>query len=166
VSGLESEVDALAAETSFSGVVRVDGADRVGVAKAYGLAQRGFAIANTVETRFAIASGTKGLTALTVVSLIEEGRLEMATSARSVLGTDLPMIRDDVTVEQLLAHRSGIGDYLDEEAELDLRDYLMPVPVHELATTEQYLAALDGHETKFFPDERSATATAATSCWR
>ena len=32
----------------------------------------------------------------------------------------------------------------------------MPVPVHELATTEQYLAVLDGHPTKFPPGERFA----------
>ena len=156
MSELESELDALAAETNFSGVVRVDLADRVVVAKAYGLAHRGCGIPNTVDTRFAIASGTKGLTALTVVSLIEEGRLELATPARSVLEHDLPLIPDDVTVEHLLAHRSGIGDYLDEESELDLHDYLMPVPVHELAATEQYLPALDGHEPKFAAGERFA----------
>ena len=32
----------------------------------------------------------------------------------------------------------------------------MPVPVHELATTEQYLAVLDGHAAKFPPGERFA----------
>ena len=42
----------------------------------------------------------------------------------------------------------------------------MPVPVHGLATTEDYLAVLDGFPTKFAPDERFATATAATSCLR
>jgi CubicO group peptidase (beta-lactamase class C family) len=94
------------------------------------------------------------LTALAVVSLIEEGLLDLSTPARSVLGTDLPLIRDDVTIEQLLAHRSGIGDYLDEELGQDLADYLMPVPVHELADTEQYVAVLDGHPTKFAPGER------------
>ena len=51
-----------------------------------------------------------------MVSLIEDGLLELSTTARSVLGGDLPLIDDDVTVEQLLAHRSGIGDYLDEDA--------------------------------------------------
>ena len=30
----------------------------------------------------------------------------------------------------------------------------MPVPVHELSTTEQYVAALEGNHTKFVPDER------------
>ena len=32
----------------------------------------------------------------------------------------------------------------------------MPVPVHELATTEDYLAVLDGHPSKFAPGERFA----------
>ena len=151
---LERDLDAIASETAFSGVVRVDRAGRAEVAKAYGLAHRGYEIPNEVDTRFAIASGTKGLTALTIVSLIEDDLLELSTSARSVLGADLPLIGDDVTVEHLLAHRSGIGDYLDEESDLDIDAYLMPVPVHELGTTEQYVAALDGHPTKFAPGER------------
>ena len=149
-------LDALASETAFSGVVRVDGPDGIEVAKAYGFAHRGYGIPNDVDTRFAIASGTKGLTALTVVSLIEDGLLALSTPARSALGSDLPLVGDDVTVEHLLSHRSGIGDYLDEEVEQDLTAYLMPVPVHELATTEQYVAALDGLPRKFAPGERFA----------
>jgi CubicO group peptidase (beta-lactamase class C family) len=156
MSSLERELDEIASETSFSGVVRVDRGDRIELAKAYGLAHRGYAIRNEVDTRFAIASGAKGLTALTVVSLVEDGALELATRARSLLGDDLPLIDDDVTIEHLLSHRSGIGDYLDEEIELDVDAYLMPVPVHELATTEQYLAVLGGHPQKFAPGERFA----------
>ena len=156
MSELQPELDALAAETRFSGIVRVDRNGRTLFEKAYGLAHRGWAVPNTIDTRFAIASGTKGLTALAVVGLIEDGALELSTPARSVLGKDLPLIGNAVTIEHLLAHRSGVGDYLDEETELNLHDYLMRVPVHELATTEQYLAALEGHETKFAPDERFA----------
>jgi CubicO group peptidase (beta-lactamase class C family) len=147
----DQAVDAAAEETGFSGVVRVDRGDRIEFAGAYGLAHRGYAIPNTVETQFGIASGTKGLTALAVASLVEEGSLELMTTARSVLGEDLPLIDDDVTIEHLLSHRSGIGDYLDENTDLDVADYLMPVPVHELATTEDYLAVLGGHPTKFAP---------------
>ena len=77
--------------------------------------------------------------------------LALDTPARAVLGSDLPLIGDDVTIEHLLSHRSGIGDYLDEDVEHDIGDYLMPVPVHELATTEQYLVVLDGHPAKFAP---------------
>jgi CubicO group peptidase (beta-lactamase class C family) len=153
---LRQTVDSLAEENGFSGAVRVDRGEEIEFAGAYGFAHRGLEVANTVETQFAIASGTKGFTAATVVSLIQEGALELSTPARSVLGHDLPLIRDDVTVGHLLSHRSGIGDYLDEELDVDLTDYLMPIPVHELATTEQYLAVLDGHTTKFEPGERFA----------
>src|SRR6266576_6111376 len=151
---LEQELDSIAEATGFSGVVRVDRADRVELAKAYGLSHRGLEIPNTIDTQFAIASGAKGMTAVAVASLIEDGSLELSTTARSMLGRDLPLIGDDVTVEHLLSHRSGIGDYLDEDADHEITDYLMPVPVHELATTEQYLAVLDGHETKFAPGEQ------------
>jgi CubicO group peptidase (beta-lactamase class C family) len=154
VSDLEESVDRIAAETGFSGVVRVDRGDDAQLVKAYGLAHRGCHIANTLDTQFAIASGTKGLTALTVVSLIDEGRLMPTTTARSVLGEDLPLIDDDVTVDQLLAHRSGIGDYFDEEAGHSVTDHVLVVPVHELATTEGYLRVLGGHPTKFPPGGR------------
>jgi CubicO group peptidase (beta-lactamase class C family) len=153
---LSDALDELARSTGFSGVVRVDRPGDLDVENAYGLADRAHGIDNTVDTRFPIASGAKSLTALTVVSLIEEGALERTTTARSVLGHDLPLIADDVTVEHLLAHRSGIGDYLDEHDGHEITDYIMPVPVHELAATEDYLAALDGHPTVFPAGERFA----------
>jgi CubicO group peptidase (beta-lactamase class C family) len=156
MQALRREVDSLARATSFSGVIRVDRGGRVELAGAHGLTHRGHEIPNTTETQFAIASGTKGFTALTIMSLIEQHSIDLSTTARSVLGPDLPLVRDDVTIEHLLSHRSGIGDYLDEEAHQDPDDYVLPVPVHELETTEQYLAVLDGHPTKFPPGERFA----------
>jgi CubicO group peptidase (beta-lactamase class C family) len=157
MTGLESELDKLVHETAFSGVVRIDRTGHVELAKAYGFAHRALEIPNEVDTRFATASATKSLTALAVVSLIEDGLLELSTTARSVLGTDLPLIEDGVTVEHVLAHRSGIGDYLDEDAgDYDISDYVMPVPVHELARTEDYLAVLDGYPTAFAPGQRFA----------
>ena len=149
-------LDQLAAETGFAGVVRIDVGGELAFARAYGLAHRGYGIENTLDTRFGIASGLKGMTAATVVSLIAEGRLAMTTTARAVLGSDLPLIADDVTVEHLLAHRSGIGDYLDEETLDDITQYVLSVPVHELATTEDFLRVLDGYPTKFPAGERFA----------
>jgi CubicO group peptidase (beta-lactamase class C family) len=153
---LEEAVDSVADRTRFSGVVRVDRSGSIELARAYGLADRGHEIPNTIDTQFAIASGSKGLTALAVVSLIEEGSLDLTTTARSVLAGDLPLIGDDVTIEHLLSHRSGIGDYLDEDAGHEITDYVMTVPVHELATTEQFLAVLDGHAAAFPAGERFA----------
>jgi CubicO group peptidase (beta-lactamase class C family) len=89
-----------------------------------------------------------------VATLIEERSLELSTSARSLLGPDLPLIANDVTVEHLLSHRSGIGDYLDEGAGHEITDYVLPVPVHELGATADYLAALGGNPAIFAPGER------------
>jgi CubicO group peptidase (beta-lactamase class C family) len=71
-----------------------------------------------------------------------------------VLGDDLPLIDDAVTVEHLPAHRSGIGDYFDEEVITDVSAYVLPVPAQFLRDTEQYLAALAGFPQKFPPGTR------------
>jgi CubicO group peptidase (beta-lactamase class C family) len=139
------EVDAAARASGFSGVVRVDRAGSVITAAAYGLADRRCATAVELSTRFGLASGTKLFTALTVMSLVESGELQLDTPVRGPLGTDLPLIGDDVTIEQLLSHRSGIGDYLDESLVDDIRDFELPVPAQRLWSTEQYIPVLDGH---------------------
>jgi CubicO group peptidase (beta-lactamase class C family) len=151
------DVDALrrvAAAAGFSGVVRVDRGDDVVLEAAFGLADRAHGVPNTATTQFGTASATKGLTALTVMRLVEQGVLSLSTTARSVLGADLPLVDDRVTVEHLLAHRSGIGDYLDEDLLDDITEYVMPVPVHRLDSAEAYLSVLDGFPTAFEPDSR------------
>ncbi|MFJ9781923.1 serine hydrolase domain-containing protein [Amycolatopsis sp. NPDC101161] len=130
----------------FSGVILVTRGEETLVAQAHGHAHSGYGVENTVETRFAIASGTKGFTALVVVGLVAEGRLELSTRARDVLGDDLPLIDDRVTVEHLLTHTSGIGDYCDEDED--------PPPTPLLATSADYLAALEGYPQRFPPGER------------
>src|SRR5688500_4501505 len=109
MQSLQEAVDATATRTGFSGVARVDRFGETELCRAYGFADRAHLIPNTPDTAFAIASGSKGVTALAVMSLVERGMLELGTTARSLLGEDLPLIADDVTVEHLLAHRSGIG---------------------------------------------------------
>jgi len=146
-------VERTADGSTFSGVVDVRRGDEVIVSFAAGMADRRHRIPMTPSTRLAIASGTKGFTALTVMSLVTDGTLDLDARVRTLLGGDLPAIDDDVTVRHLLAHRSGIGDYLDEGAGGDIDDYVMTVPVHELASAEAYLAVLDGHPQRERPDE-------------
>ena len=146
----------VAADASFSGVVRVDLADGSTVERPYGLADRRWNVPFTVDTRCSIASGTKGFTALTVIALIEAGSLSLGTTARSLLGLDLPLIDEAVTIEHLLAHRSGIGDYLDESTIGAISDHTMPVPVHQLDSTRSYVSVLGGREQVSVPDERFA----------
>jgi CubicO group peptidase (beta-lactamase class C family) len=156
MEALQDAVDEVAQRTGFSGVVRVDRAGETEACAAYGFADRALEIRNTVETRFGTASATKGLTALAVMSLVERGTLRLDTTARSLLGDDLPMIADDVTVEHLLGHRSGIGDYLQDYTSGDMAAYVLPVPVHRLTSAEAYLSVIDGYPTVFPAGERFA----------
>ncbi len=155
MSELRRRVDEKAAETNFAGVVRLERSGVVDLDAAYGLADRGHGIPMTTDNQLGMASGSKTFTALVMMRLVEEGLLGLSTTARQVLGTDLPLVADDVTVEHLLSHRSGIGDYLDED-ELDSEDYPMPVPVHRLVTTADFLPILDGYPTKFLAGKRFA----------
>ncbi len=153
---LQDEIAALADEQDFSGVVAVSLAGDRLVELARGLADRANARPITIATRFGTASVTKGLTALTVASLIESGELRAETTLRSLLPDALPLVDPAVTIEQLLAHTSGVGDYLDEEALADVDDYVMTVPVHRLDTPSQFLPALDRHPRKSAPGSRFA----------
>lgn len=139
---------------NFSGVVSVSRGTSVEFEAAYGLADRAHGILVQLDTQFGLASATKGFTALAVAALIGDGVLELSTTARSVLGRDLPLVHPDVTVAHLLGHTSGIGDYVDEDSGSDIEDHVLRVPVHTLDTTEGYVVALDGFAQKFPPGAR------------
>jgi len=151
VSTLAEAVREVAEASGFSGVLRVDRRGEPPLVQLHGLADRAHGVPFTEGTRIEVASGAKGFTALTVMRLVEDGLLTLGTLARDLLRDDVPLVDDAVTVEQLLAHRSGIGDYLDESQGLDLDAHLLPVPVQDLATAESYLAVLGGHPQEFPP---------------
>ncbi|MFQ6170780.1 serine hydrolase domain-containing protein [Oryzobacter sp. R7] len=153
-AALVDAVEAVVSSTTFSGAVRVDRAGTTLLDAAYGLADRRHGVAATPATRFGIASGTKGLTALAVLSLVADGTLSLDTRVRDLLGSDLPLVDGAVTVEHLLSHHSGIGDYVDEEAVPEVTDHVLRVPVHTLTTAEDYLAVLDGLPQVSPPGER------------
>jgi CubicO group peptidase (beta-lactamase class C family) len=123
----------------------VDRGAEIAALAAYGLADRAHGVAMTLRHQLGTASVTKGFTALTILSLVADGGLALSTPVRSVLGSDLPLVDDEVTIEHLLSHRSGIGDYFDEASIASSDEYIMPVPVHRLVTSEDYLPLLDGH---------------------
>lgn len=135
-------------------MVAIDAGDQRLFERCYGFANRAAGVPNTADTRFALASGSKTFTALAVLRLVEQGRLKLTEPVRPILRDDLPLIDDAVTIEHLLTHTSGIGDYLDEEADWKPTDYVLTVSVHELAETSGFLPMLAGRPQKFAPGER------------
>lgn len=149
------DLDAVAESANFSGVVRfIPGPTAEPVELARGYADRNRQIANQLSTRFGSASATKGLTAVTVVALIESGVLAFDTPVHSILGSELPHIDAGVTIAHLLEHRSGVGDYLNEEELGDIDDYALEVSMHTLTSPMAYLALMNANGQVSSPGER------------
>lgn len=147
-------IDAAARNERLSGVVAVDVGDERVLERCFGYAHRALGIPVTRKTRFAFASGSKIMTALAVLRLVESGALRLSDPVRPILGDDLPLIDDGVTIEHLVGHTSGIGDYLDEEADWEASDYVLPVAVHTLDRTEAFVPVIDGFAQISAPGER------------
>ncbi|MEO5609879.1 MAG: serine hydrolase domain-containing protein [Ornithinibacter sp.] len=149
-------LDEAVAEQAFTGVATVDVADRRVLERCEGFIHRALQVPMTPGARIAIASGSKAFTALAVMRLIEEGELRLDLPVRKLLGGDLPLIDDGVTIEHLLADTSGIGDYLDEGGGWEVSDFVLSLPVHTLTTAEAFLPTLEGHPQKFAAGARFA----------
>jgi CubicO group peptidase (beta-lactamase class C family) len=109
---LESLVDRIAAEGNFSGSVCLARRGKVLVNRAWGEADRGSHARNTPATRFGIASVGKLFTAVGIAMLVESGRLAFEDTVARRIPDWLPPGAGAVTVEHLLTHTSGLGDYL------------------------------------------------------
>lgn len=133
-SSLDEGLAHVAAEAEagrFAGVVLVarDGAPVVH--EAYGWADHAAGRANTLDTRFNIGSMDKDLTAVAILQLVEQGRLDLDTPIGATIDGFPPEVAERVTVRHLLRHRSGWShywdhpDFVEREGELvELDDYL------------------------------------------
>lgn len=150
------ELEAVAERVDFSGAViaSVDGNREVELAR--GMAHRALGHPIALDTQFATASATKGLVALTIASLIESGRLAMDTTVGDLLPGMLDDVDPRVTVEQLLGHTSGVGDYLDEDELDDIDAYVLAAPVHTLVSPADYLPLITGLPQRSEPGDRFA----------
>lgn len=147
-------LDDAAADRRLSGVVGIDRGDELLYERCYGFAHRALQAPVTRDTRFALASGSKIITALGILRLVEQGTLRLTDPVRPILGGDLPLIDDGVTVEHLLGHTSGIGDYLSEDGGWEASEYVLPVPVHTLLDTAAFVPVIDGYPQLSSPGER------------
>jgi len=93
----------------FSGVVLIAEGDHILVNKAYGKADLQRSIANQTGTRFKIASLSKTFTAAGIELLIAQGKLSLKDHLSKYVD-GIPN-GNEITIEQLLLHRSGVGEF-------------------------------------------------------
>jgi CubicO group peptidase (beta-lactamase class C family) len=83
-------------------------------ASGYGLANVELGVPVTPETIFQTGSVGKQFTAMAVMMLVEEGKLQLDDRMTKYI-PEPPSSWQDVTIRQLLTHTSGIADYGGEE---------------------------------------------------
>ena len=80
-------------------------------AKGYGLADLADGTPLTPSTRFYVASLSKQFTAMSVVLLVEDGKLSLDDTVQKWI-PELPSFGKKITLRQLLNHTSGLRDYM------------------------------------------------------
>jgi D-alanyl-D-alanine carboxypeptidase len=132
-----------AAADRFSGVALVAKDGKVVFEQAYGMADREKKIANQINTQFRIGSMNKMFTAVSVVQLVQAGKMRLSDP----FGKYLPdyankEMASKVTIEQLLTHTGGTGDFFGPEFEAHRL---------ELKTLQDYVNLYEKRPLKFEP---------------
>src|SRR5581483_4739509 len=152
---LEEYLQALVRRDDFSGTVLVARDGRPLLARGYGLANREHDISNGPKTKYRIGSITKPITALVLLLLVQQGKLQLDDPmSRHV--EEVPEAWGKVTIRHLLAHTGGVPEHT------NLPDFgrRMTAP-----TTPRDIVGLVRDRPLDFPGARSSsTATPATSC--
>ena len=97
---------------AFQGVVQIYQQDQLLYSHASGFADKDEKQPITLDTNFRIASVSKTITAVAILSLVDDGLLQLTDTIQQHL-TDYPDIGKDITIAQLLSHRSGIPNYVE-----------------------------------------------------
>lgn len=147
-------LDASLEAHAFSGVVSIRHQGQTLYQRAAGYADRSNRIANKLDTRFGIASGTKLFTALAIGKLIAAQKLSLSTRLQDCLALDFPRYSPDITIRHLLTHTSGIPDYYDEEKVTDFDHFFLSRPWYELRGPRDYLPLFPDEPMKFPPGAR------------
>ncbi len=108
---LDSLVTDANSKDVFSGNVLILKNGNVIFQKSIGYADEVKKIANTSETKFQIGSITKLFTKAIILQMIEENKINGSDNLGKYL-TGFPKdIADNVTIQELIDHTSGLGDY-------------------------------------------------------
>ncbi len=141
-------------ENDFSGIISVVIEDKPLFEKAYGYANRSDELLNAINTRFAIASGTKIFTGLAVCQLVEQGLLTFDTLLKDCVDIHFPNYDPGITIHHLLTHSSGITSYFEEDINPDYEALWQDIPMYTVRSPRDFLPLFQNKTMKFLPGER------------
>lgn len=130
-AALTRYLDAMVARDLFSGTVLLARKGEPLFVRSVGFANKEWGIANTNETRYSIGSINKIFTKFALLQLRDAGKVDFSKTLRTYLPDYPSDIADRITIEQLVSHRSGLGDTFGPEYDAlpkdrlrSLRDFL------------------------------------------
>jgi D-alanyl-D-alanine carboxypeptidase len=112
VAALRARLEKDSAADKFSGAVLLAKDGKPIFTGAYGMADREKKIRNGLNTRFRIGSMNKMFTAVAILQLVQAGKISLSEPVGRYI-TDYPNkdIATKVTIQQLLTHTGGTGDF-------------------------------------------------------
>jgi CubicO group peptidase (beta-lactamase class C family) len=124
INGVDARIEALKDEGHFPGialaVMRNGKPVHIG---AYGMADVSHDIPVTTQTVFELASLTKQMTALAIMTLVKEDRLRLDAQLSDYV-EDAPKAWGKITIDQLLSHRAGLAHRFEQTVDgILLLDY-------------------------------------------
>jgi CubicO group peptidase (beta-lactamase class C family) len=131
IAAVKQRLAKLVAEDRFSGVVLVARNGKPVLEQAHGYADREKKIPNNLNTRFALGSMNKMMTAVAVAQLAQAGKIKFNDPVGKYLpGYPNQDVANKVTVHHLLTHTGGVGDIFgpqfreNKEKLRELKDYV------------------------------------------
>ncbi|RUO68645.1 serine hydrolase domain-containing protein [Pseudidiomarina salinarum] len=113
IERVDARIDTLMEEGHFPGVaIAVMRAGKPVHIGTYGMANLAHEVPVTTRTVFEIASLTKQMTALAIMTLVEEERLSLDDRLVEWI-EDAPPAWDEITVDQLLSHTAGLTHHFE-----------------------------------------------------
>ena len=103
-------IDKAAAEDRFSGVVLLAKDGQPVMTRAWGYADAAKTTPNRIDTKFNIGSLNKFFTQVAIGQLAAAGKLALSDTIRMHLPDYPSPAADKITIQQLIDHRSGLGD--------------------------------------------------------
>ena len=146
VAVLRRRLEDEAASDRFSGVVLVAKEGKPIFAQAYGMADREHHSANTLQTRFSLASMNKMFTAVALMQQVQAGKVGLDDPLGKYL-TDYPNkdLAATVTIGELLTNTGGTGDIWGPEFDKHRL---------ELHTVQDYIHLYGNRALRFEPGSR------------
>ncbi|MGV9009456.1 serine hydrolase [Brevundimonas sp.] len=147
VARMDQVIRASSEANAFSGSILIARDGEILLDRGYGLANREWNIPNDGDTKFRLGSLTKQFTAVAILLLNEQGRVDLDAPIKTWL-PEAPPTWDGVTVRHLLSHTSGMPDF----TRADDYEALKTRP----ATSASLIARFRDRPLDFQPGERFA----------